>query len=187
MNLSLTYGDRILILPGPCGRTLNPRRRRPSAAAGSRVPASRQRARSHSRRPACPPEFALVSRQHGRCLIRGREAVAASVLIRVEDEPPAKRLDSLRHALASTMAPFDVRVNAAGGHAAGVEPLCDHSGCSLAGQVPVGRERGGGMDGRRCHESCCGPARCVTTTCTTINRTCMTSRPRSLSGTFTVS
>jgi AraC-like DNA-binding protein len=42
---------------------------------------------------------------------RGREAVAASALIRVEDEPPAKRLDSLRHALASTIAPFDVRVN----------------------------------------------------------------------------
>jgi AraC-like DNA-binding protein len=36
----------------------------------------------------------------------------ASVLIRIEDEPPATRLDYLRHTVASTIAPYDVRVNA---------------------------------------------------------------------------
>jgi AraC-like DNA-binding protein len=37
-----------------------------------------------------------------------------SVLIRIEDEPPATRLEYFRHALASTIAPFDVRVDADG-------------------------------------------------------------------------
>jgi AraC-like DNA-binding protein len=34
-----------------------------------------------------------------------------SVLIRIEDEPPAARLDYFRHALASTIAPYDLRVD----------------------------------------------------------------------------
>src|SRR5262245_61327119 len=36
------------------------------------------------------------------------------MLIRVEDEPPAVRLDYLRHALASTIAPYELRVDGAG-------------------------------------------------------------------------
>jgi AraC-like DNA-binding protein len=35
-----------------------------------------------------------------------------SVLVRIEDEPPATRLEYFRHALASTIAPFDMRVAA---------------------------------------------------------------------------
>jgi AraC-like DNA-binding protein len=34
-----------------------------------------------------------------------------SVLVRVDDEPPAARLDSFQHALATSLAPFDLRVN----------------------------------------------------------------------------
>jgi AraC-like DNA-binding protein len=37
-----------------------------------------------------------------------------SVLIRIEDEPPATRLEYFRHALASTIAQFDVRVKSEG-------------------------------------------------------------------------
>ena len=37
-----------------------------------------------------------------------------SVLIRIEEAPPATRLEYFRHALASTIAPFDVRVKAEG-------------------------------------------------------------------------
>src|SRR5919108_5591276 len=35
--------------------------------------------------------------------------MAPSALIRIEDEPPSTRLDYLRHTLASTIAPFDMR------------------------------------------------------------------------------
>ena len=37
-----------------------------------------------------------------------------SVLLRVEDEPPAARLDYFRHGLASAIAPYDLRVEADG-------------------------------------------------------------------------
>ena len=37
-----------------------------------------------------------------------------SIMIRIEDEPPATRFEYFRHALASTIAPFDVRIEADG-------------------------------------------------------------------------
>ena len=56
-----------------------------------------------------------------------------SVLLRVEDEPPAARLDSFRYALDSTIAPYDLQVEAEG-------PLRDTS--IHAGRVgPVGVTR----------------------------------------------
>jgi AraC-like DNA-binding protein len=68
--------------------------------------------------------------------------VATSVLIRIEDEPPATRLDYLRSTLASTFAPFDVRVDADGPLRASI-----HTG--QVGTVAVTKVSGPRMDARR--------------------------------------
>jgi AraC-like DNA-binding protein len=71
--------------------------------------------------------------------------VASSVRIRVEDEPPANRLDRLRHALGVTIAPFDVRVNTR-------EPLRASVHAGQVGPVTVTKVSCPGLDARRTPE-----------------------------------